>query len=320
MLRPSPATLLAAADHAITLGRLDRDPVLRRIRPGIYVPSAECDALMPWDRYLLRVHAVARAWRDPIFCLESSLALQGLPLFGEPRDVHVLDASSRRRRDVMMHAGIGDAEILTIEGVAMTSALDSAVAFARVAPPAHALAVADAVLRMQRDAGVQVGLLERAEKQANRRGLRRLEWVHARATPASESAGESLSRAVIEWLGYEEPELQVEFVSEGVRDRVDFFWRSAGVIGESDGYGKYEASGPDLMKAHFVREKKREDRLRRGVRGFARWAWLDVMRPERLDGILRAAGLRPVRRRQQHLLDSVALNPRGVQGEAPRFG
>ncbi len=77
--------------------------------------------------------------------------------------------------------------------------------------------------------------------------------------------------AVIEWLGYELPEQQVEFRYEGARDRVDMYWRRLRMIGESDGYGKYDASDVAASKAHFVREKLREDRLRRhGVASSAR--------------------------------------------------
>ncbi|UUT35080.1 hypothetical protein [Microbacterium elymi] len=94
-----------------------------------------------------------------------------------------------------------------------------------------------------------------------------------RATALAESAGESLSRAVTEWLGYEEPELQVGFAYEGARDRVDFYWRRLRRIGESDGYGKYDANDAAAMKAHFVVEKTREDRLRRHEGGFIRWEW-----------------------------------------------
>ncbi|HKT56996.1 MAG TPA: hypothetical protein VJR25_09500 [Microbacterium sp.] len=326
MLKPPPAELLISSENTISPVRFDRDPALRRVRAGAYVPTDAWDALKPWERYLLRVHAVARSWRNPTFCLEAALSLQGLPIFGEPAEIHVLDTYGRRRGDVHMHGGIRNHEIATIDGLSLTTWVDTAVAFARVAPPAHALAVADAVIRSHLDAGRDVDLRQRAAAQAERRGLRQVAWVQEHARAEAESVGEAVSRAVIEWLGYEEPELQVEFVAEGHRDRVDFFWRAAQVIGESDGYGKYDASDPRAMKAHFVREKQREDRLRRQVRGFARWDWKDAMHPDRLDRTLRNAGLRPVRPRRQRMLDAVAQNPRGlpaatgIQHEKPDFG
>lgn len=314
MLKPPPAPLLVTAEHAGLGVRFDRDPALIRVRPGVYVPKTAWNALAPWDRYLLRVHAVARSSRHAAFCLESALVLQGLPVLGEPADIHVLDSVGRRRGDVHMHGGIRNHRVIALDGFSMTTPIDSAVAFARVAPRAHALAVADAVWRRRAaEAGTGAdGFLARATVQADRRGLRRVAWVQERVRAESESVGESVSRAVIEWLGYEEPELQVVFASEGFRDRVDFFWRAARVIGESDGYGKYDASSPEKMKAHFVDEKRREDRLRRQVRGFARWEWSDVMHPDRLDAKLRRAGLRPVRARQQLMLDTVSLNPRAL--------
>jgi hypothetical protein len=83
--------------------------------------------------------------------------------------------------------------------------------------------------------GVALNVSARGRAQSNRRGVRQLDWVQARATAESESAGESVSRAVIEGLGYEEPELQREFFYEGVTDRSDFYWRRLRIIGESDG-------------------------------------------------------------------------------------
>jgi hypothetical protein len=64
------------------------------------------------------------------------------------------------------------------------------------------------------------------------------------------------------------------------------------------------------MMAHFIREKKREDRLRRHEGGFVRWDWGDAIRFEPLDGKLRAAGLAPLYPRQPWLLDTLARNPR----------
>jgi hypothetical protein len=94
---------------------------------------------------------------------------------------------------------------------------------------------------------------------------------------------------------------------------VDFYFRSQGVSGESDGYGKYDATDVAKAKAHFVAEKRREDRLRRHERGFLRWEMSDAMHPNRLDEKLRAVGLRPIRSRQTAMLASLRSNPRSLQ-------
>jgi hypothetical protein len=242
--------------------------------------------------------------------------LQRLPIFGEPTHIHVLSSDGRSwtEGDVIVHGHTDGREVMDAAGQSVTSVADTAVDLARVLPPAFALAVVDAAARMLPAGGVALDVSARGRAQSNRRGVRQLDWVQARAADESESAGESVSRAVIEWLGYEEPELQREFSYEGVTDRSDFYWCRPRIIGESDGYGKYGADDPEAMKAHFIREKKREDRLRRHEGGFARWDWGDTMRFEPLDGKLRDAGLAPLYPRQPWLLGTLAHNPRSFAG------
>lgn len=63
------------------------------------------------------------------------------------------------------------------------------------------------------------------------------------------------------------------------------------------------------MKAHFVAEKRREDRLRRHLDGFARWDWHDAVGVTGLDSIL-AARLPRVRPREESMLLTLATHPR----------
>lgn len=313
-----PAKLLLTRERPSDVARLDRNGALHRLRAGAYVRQDEWAALKPWERYRLRVEAVARIWESPVFCLESAAAVQGLPTFGEPREIHLLsnDGRSWREGDVVVHGSRTEREVTALDGIAMTSVVETATDACRVLPPAFALAVADAAARMLQHDGLSVDLSERGRAQANRRGLRQLDWVQARMAPAAESPGESVSRAVIEWLGYEEPELQHQFDYEDENDRSDFYWQRARVVGESDGYGKYDAEDRESMKAHFVREKKREDRLRRYVSGFARWDWSDVIRHTPLDKKLASAGLVRAHPRHDEMLASLASNPRSFATRA----
>ena len=285
--------------------------MLERVRPGVYVDRSAWAALAPWDRYLVRVHAFALSHPGAVFCLESAAALQRLPLFGEPRDIHVFDhrrTRSRRFGDVLVHTG-ADGRRIVGDGPYTTSSDATAVDLARVLPPAFGLAVVDAVLRQAGSTLSATDLRDLGRSQATRRGRARLEWAASRADAAAESAGESVSRAVIEWLGFPEAELQQPFVSGSVEDRVDFLWRRWWIIGESDGYAKYSASGDDPMSA-LRREKTREDRLRRHVGGFARWDWSDVMRVEPLQKALLGAGLPQLYSPQPGLLATLRSNPR----------
>ncbi|QKJ19099.1 hypothetical protein [Microbacterium hominis] len=288
-----------------------RRTTLVRVRPGVYADAARWAQLRPWERYRARVRAVAASWRDPVFCLESAAVLLGAPVFDEPRDIHILDPGGKSRRvgDVVVHATRDEVGPERRDGIALTPLVATAVALCRIIPPAFALAVADHALRSI-DEPIDFAAIGRA--QSDRRGRAALDWVSERATAAAESVGESISRAVIEWLGFEEPELQVVFQHEGFTDRVDFAWRRARVLGESDGWGKYDAGDAHAVRAHFVGEKRREDRLRRHEGPMARWEYRDAMRAVPLGEKLALAGLEATRPPHLAMLATLRHNPRSL--------
>lgn len=298
-------------EWSLTLGRLDRDTNLRKLRAGVYVDRRAFGGLAPWDRYRMRVEAVAATWTDPIFCLESAAALQGLPVFGEPRYIHLLDpgGTSWRQGDVIVHGTRDARQVDRVDGMLITPPADTVMDLGRVLPPAFALGVADHAARRR----LAVGRLgERAREQSNHRGVRQLDWIDANVDARAESVGETASRAVIGWLGYEPPQLQVVFHYEGVEDRVDFHFAGNRAVAESDGHGKYDADNAERMKQHFIREKRREDRLRRNGHPFARWDWADTLAVTPLDRALRQAGLRPVRAPDRRALATLASHPRSL--------
>ncbi|HYI50382.1 MAG TPA: hypothetical protein VEX42_02295 [Microbacterium sp.] len=307
--RSKESHLLFARDRPSTLGRLDRDSRLHRIRAGVYIERAAWDGLAPWDRYRMRVRAVAATWTAPVFCLEAAATVHNLPIFGEPRWIHLLGPGglSWREGDVVVHGTRDERDVSERDGMLVTPLADTTLDLCRVLPPAFALGVADRAFRW---GGRGRPLGERGREQANRRGVRQLDWIDENADPLAESAGESVSRAVTGWLGYERPRAQVTFRYEGVEDRVDFLFPSTQAIAESDGYGKYDADDPEAMKLHFVAEKRREDRLRRNGHPFARWDWADTMAARPLDRALRAAGLSPGRSPDRRGLATLATNPR----------
>lgn len=314
-LRPSPIRLLRSADAQDAGIRPSSHAALARVRSGVYAPRDEWLALPPWDRYLARVHAYALVAPDAIFALESAAALHGLPVFGEPRFIHVFDperSHSVRYGDVAVHTSADEREVVG-ERALMTSIAHTTVDLARLLPRAQALAVIDAALsvRAPKIDGL-ASLIQIAEEQVARRGRLQLRWLFARADGRAESVGESVSRAVIEWCGFERPDLQCEIHFEGVTDRVDFFWRDRGIVGESDGYGKYDGDDVDAVKAHFLNEKKREDRLRRHVDGFTRWDLADARRVVPLREKLALAGVPLVRPPQPAMLATLRRNPRSI--------
>lgn len=295
-IRPSPVPLIQRVDAPATVDRDVRAGRLRRMAPGVYAAVDRWRALAPWDRYLARVHALALARPGSVFGAESSAALWGLPLLGEPAEIHVLarDAGlSRRLGDVRTHAVSDAREVRSEGGLLLLSPAETAVDVARERHPALALAVADAAVRL--DGGRAEDLIGLNESRVAGRGRRAARWALSRATPLGETALESVSRALIEWLGFPAPVLQQILLGpDGEEFRADMFWPELRVIGEADGRVKYDGTHGDGVAA-VIEEKRREDILRRGAGGFARWMWRDLDADPGLRAILRAAGLREIR-------------------------
>ncbi|WP_447944146.1 hypothetical protein [Microbacterium aurum] len=309
----APTTLLTARDAAAA-GIRPTHRTHHRVRAGVWTPLAHWQSLAPWERYAARVHAYLRICPDAILCLESAAVIHGIPLFGEARDIHVYDPSatkSTRFGDVVVHASADARDVVTVEGILVTSMVDTVVDLARVLPPAQALTVADAAV-----SPVQGGVLrleqlrDRAAGQINSRGRARLRWVWDRVNGVAESPAEVVSRAVIEWTGFEEPVQQPVFHYEGHTDRTDFGFRSNRALCEADGWGKYDLDDPARAEAHLRNEKTREDRLRRHGHPFGRWDGAGATKVTPLVRALQATGLRPCHPEQPAMLATLRRSPR----------
>lgn len=314
----SPLPLVTSAEARVL--RLPvTGPGFARVRRGVYVDAVAAARLTPWQRYALRVHAFALSHPDVVLCLESAAVVLGLPLFGETRDIHVFDAgrtASRRFGDVCVHTSADSRDVVRVDGILSTSLTDAVVDLARVLPPAQALAVVDAAISPRQGGALDMGVLEgRAASQVSRRGVARLAWAWMHADARAESPGESVSRAVIRWCGFEDPVLQPVFRYEGVTDRPDFLFPSSRTLGESDGWDKYGIGDDDTQAdaaRRFRDEKRREDRLRRAGHPFARWEMADVWRVEPLAAALRRAAVRIVRPRDRAGLANLRQTPRAL--------
>ena len=124
-------------------------------------------------------------------------------------------------------------------------------------------------------------------------GRRLLERAVDFATERSDSFGESECRAVIHLLGFDAPELQVEFHDEQGPMYPDFYWSGIRSAAEFDGKSKYTRNEfTNGNPAEVVwREKQREDRLRRQLMGMTRILTSDVKHPERLIRLLQNLGV-----------------------------
>lgn len=318
----SPLPLITSEEGRMLGIRLP-SPAYSRVRPGVYVDRVAFEALPSWQRYQVRVHALLRTHPDAVLCLESAAAVLGLPVFEEPRDLHVYDPhrrASRRFGDVVVHTSTDPREVGVIAGIRTVSPIDTVVDLVRVLPLVQGIAVADAAISPSQCGLTEVCTLrDREQSQQNLRGRARARWVWAHADERAESPGESVSRAVIGWCGFEHPELQRVFHYEGHEDRTDFFFPSIGAVGESDGWGKYELMDQVRSAERLRDEKRREDRLRRNGHPVARWELADAWRIEPLVRSLRSVGLSPVRPRESAMLAAMSHRPRAKR-RAPRPG
>lgn len=294
-----PVDLFTAAEGRALGMRLHTSEFVR-IRSGVYARREAYEALPAWDRYATRVHAFVRSRPDAILSHESAAVLHGLPLFGETRHIHVYDPESvttHVRGDVRRHASVQPRECGVIGAIRVTSVLDTVVDMVRALPLAQGLAVADAALSTVQGGGAHTAeeFRIRSAQRADIRGAARSRWVWAHADGRSESPQESVSRAVITWCGFETPVLQREFNYEGFHDRTDFYFPSTGVVGEADGWAKYDLADRATAAQRLADEKRREDRLRRHGHRVVRWEASDVWRVTPLRDRLLAAGVRPVR-------------------------
>lgn len=297
VVAPCPIELLARAQDPVALDVALRSGDLHRVMPGVYASAAAWSELPPWDRYLARVHAVRARRPETVFLLESAAALLSLPVLGAPRRVHVLahtTSASRTTGAVQAHYVTHPLAVEDSEAISHTSSLDTAVDIARSRHPVYALAILD---HLARCFGLTPAKVEHAnDGRPSPRGRAAAAWAIDRMSPVPESVLESVSLALIDWLGFARPDLQVEFdLGRLGTARVDMFWPDSGVIGEADGAAKYRVA-EQSPGAAVLAEKQREDALRRLAPGFARWGWEDCRHPERLERTLLSAGVRRVRR------------------------
>lgn len=311
--------------HGASTRSLERsctNGTVERLRPGVLRDAVRPLSSLPRGeryaearlRFLDEVNAVGLTRRaEPIvFSHRSAAAILGLPTVGTwPTEVDLLAAEGvtrRTRRGVRIHlSDFDEDEIMPWGPFFVTTPARTLADIARSGDLMSAVVALDSALNEFTRPLLRVGKAEVAGilRRHGGRGLARAEFAVSFADGRAANAGESASRVVIYQLGYEVPDLQVRHFYEGGYYDVDFEWppgprRPRPLIGEFDGYGKYvkpEYLGRMKSGDAVVKEKRREDVLRRQGSDFARWGWPEVRHPAELDRILRESGLRPIRRR-----------------------
>lgn len=302
---------LGVGPGAITT--LVRRGELVRIRHGVYVDAQSWRVAKPAERYRQFVRAtVQQAGRPAVVSHLSAAAMHGLPIIGGwPGQVHILDpeaAGGSSARSVVRHRDgapfrkveIGDLSATSLSRTLIDVAASSSFLVA-VTMIDHALRVEQERAEEARKTGSSLRPLTKDDLYAElaavnpRRGGKQAERAIAFANPLSANPGESLSRVRIFELGFEVPELQVEFSNiDGCDYWVDYFWRGIRKIGEFDGMVKYTRGavlGDRDPAEVVVAEKLREDALRRHVNSFSRWVWEIAISPRRFYDFLLAEGV-----------------------------
>lgn len=299
--------LILSSDSA-RVGRDTRDLArraaageLRRIRQGVYVPAPAWEGLAFWDRYPLLIRAAASTLQSrTIFCRQSSAALWDLPVLGRSALVHACTfdgGGGRSRAGVRRHfVDPGTLQVEERRGLLVTSRPRTVLDLAAFESFEQAVTVLDHVLKPQPGlAPLSRSELESGIGAYSAAAARRIRAALDFADVASESPGESVSRAMMHRLGFAAPKLQSEVRdARGVAGRSDFEWPEERLCGEFDGVAKYQRA--EYLQGRtpaqvVVDEKRREDRIRATGRRVIRWTWTELSSPGRFAAFLTASGV-----------------------------
>ncbi|GAA1769957.1 hypothetical protein [Agromyces humatus] len=302
-----------------------------RTRRGVYRDAtvarseearSERDAL----RYRADVLAAVEVLLAPTFTSFSAIALHGLPIFGRwPRDAYVLSGSStgHRRKGLIAVASLRAAPGTTVVGgIRCTTVEYSLIQLCRHATLAAALTAVDAAVHTPRFGRARpLTTISRLRAEHRRllpyHGSQRTEAVLGRATTEADTPLETVSRLVIEELGFAAPDLQHRLWLPELKQEafIDFHWPDVSAGAEADGGGKYLApalaaagrwsppgdgqrADPEVAAtaareaaAAVIKEKERENAVRRQLRAFDRWNWAETMARTPLAHRLMAMGV-----------------------------
>jgi hypothetical protein len=244
---------------------LVRDRAVRRLVAGVYADAAAPDTMQ------LRLSAVSRGLPDGVVLARRSaawvLGVDALDPRGYPAtppvEVVAPDPALRPRRGLVKAHSAEDLrpdDVVTMDGVRLTSPLRTASDLGRFVPRPQALAAIDSFLHaglISRDR-----LASEASRWRRRRGVRQLEEMVRIADPLCESPGESRMRLRAIDAGFPPPECQVPIhdLAGRVRYRLDLGYRDRRIGLEYDGE---EFHGPERAAADA---RRREWITRRGWR------------------------------------------------------
>ncbi|MDH3005321.1 MULTISPECIES: type IV toxin-antitoxin system AbiEi family antitoxin domain-containing protein [Gordonia] len=292
LIRREATLRLGISDDVVTAAV--RRGELVRLAPGVCAvanPDLQSDTADD-ELYRLKSIAVATSARDgdtSTLSHDSAAAVHRLSQLHPERElVHLTKTRERGgfvRGHRVVHAGpLSPGDITDVDGVRVTTLERSAVDIAMNGDFERALVVFDRALALKADLATMTTILE---SRGRWRGVGTARRALALADAASESVGESWSRAQMIAAGLPIPRLQHTFQTSDGPARADFDWEGE-LVGEFDGlqkYGRLLRPGETPRDA-LIREKRREDALRAQGIMVVRWTWATLERGE-LVGLLR---------------------------------
>lgn len=273
---------------------------LHTVAAGVYVASDEWRELRPREQHLLRIFAQrGRVRDDVVLSHHSAAALHGISLLGPmPEKISVgipPTSGGRSSGDVRRrHLRLADEDVVTVDGIRVTSAARTVIDLARELNFAEGVAMVDSARNHRRPLVTLDELRDQLNAQTRCMGVKRAEAVVAFSTNLSDSVEESRARVLIHQLGFPAPELQHPIMTPLGTYYADFWWEEFEHWGEFDGTQKYTDTrmlAGRRAEDVVVAEKRREDEIRRHVRAFSRWGTAENRNPLRLREILMANGL-----------------------------
>ena len=272
---------------------------LVRLRHGCYIRASLWNAQGPDGRSRQRIFAHAHGTRTTstgtfLYSHTSAARLRSLFLWNVDDAIHVLQrvrpSNERHGRDVRCHTRpFTDHDVTIVRGLRATSLERTVADCAMMLRYRQALILTDHALRLGAD---RVALETMADALDGRRGIRTFRRVLITADPRSESAGETLTRELIQRLRIKPPEPQLEVSSRAGRHRLDFAWKEEKVALEFDGKTKYFDYRPTAEV--LFEERRRERALTEEGWRFVRVEWEHLFHEQEFrNRLLRALAGRP---------------------------
>jgi hypothetical protein len=247
---------------------------IHRLRRGVVVGSCLVERAIT-DRQLahaISLRTLLLSFGDCVASHESAAFLLDLPLLELPAYAIGTRERGAWRSGTSFRVRIAPLpahHVATGQPERTTSVARAVIDIARSSSFRAAVVVGDAAVRDRCDLDTLSSVLDECATWADvgkaRTALRFLDG-------RSESAFESVSRAIMHEREVPAPALQVEIDAGGRASyRLDFFWPDQGVVGEADGMTKYD--DPQALRA----EKVRQERLERLGLRVVRWTWREML-------------------------------------------